>query len=172
MRGTSLSAPEPASEVGRHPSSPWASRLPRERRWQPLPTVGLVLPSHVHTELWGPGAPFPLPLQNVLNRTSRLRMSTWPRPIQRPSFSGPLLGHSAGMGSFLPTDVAQWTERNLEPVRGRAAHGENLFERDVNTEENKARSQRNHQIEVNPWIQPCLRSLDLYHKNPWIPFRS
>lgn len=32
-------------------------------------------------------------------------------------------------------------------------------------EEKKARSWRNHQIWVNPWIQPYLKSLDFHHKN-------
>lgn len=46
----------------------------------------------------------------------------------------------------------------------------NLCKTDVNTEDNKASSWRNHQIEVNPWIQPCLKSLDFNYKNQLIPF--
>lgn len=105
-----------------------------------LPPISLVLLSHIHTELWGQGAPFPLLLQNIPGRTSEFRMSMWPRLTQWPSFSGLLLGHCKRKGSFSPTEVAQQTEWSLEPVGVRAAHGENLFEWDINTEENKARS--------------------------------
>lgn len=48
-----------------------------------MPTVGLEPVSHIHTQLWQQGVPFPLLLQNVSDqKLSEFRMTMWPRLIQ------------------------------------------------------------------------------------------
>lgn len=45
--------------------------------------VSLELVSHVHTQLWGQRAPFPLLLQDVSEQNlSEFRMNVWARLIQ------------------------------------------------------------------------------------------